>query len=84
MASPRRDFGANEIPEYLAAHQLHLTASAIEFLVCAGEEFGNASHQGQDDRMAISFEEFKAESLADPEVRRKHDALASEFEAFAE
>ena len=33
--------------------------------------------------MTISFEEFKARSLADPEVRREYDALAPEFEALA-
>lgn len=34
--------------------------------------------------MTISFEEFKAESLADPEVKREYDALAPEFEAYVE
>jgi hypothetical protein len=34
-------------------------------------------------RMTIPFEEFKAESLADPEVKREYDALAPEFEAYA-
>jgi hypothetical protein len=33
--------------------------------------------------MTISFEEFKAEWLADPEVQREYDALAPEFEALA-
>jgi hypothetical protein len=30
----------NEVPEYLAAYQLHLTASAIVFLIRANENFG--------------------------------------------
>jgi hypothetical protein len=30
----------NEVPEYLAAYQLHLTASAIVFLIRANEDFG--------------------------------------------
>ena len=34
--------------------------------------------------MTIPFEEFMAELLADPEVKRKYDALASEFEFSAE
>jgi hypothetical protein len=34
--------------------------------------------------MTIPFEEFKAKSLADPEVKREYDALAPEFEALAE
>ena len=34
--------------------------------------------------MSIPFDEIKAESLADPEVKREYDALASEFEAYAE
>jgi hypothetical protein len=34
--------------------------------------------------MTIPFEEIKAESLADPEVKREYDALASEFEALVE
>jgi hypothetical protein len=34
--------------------------------------------------MTIPFEEFKARSLADPEVKREYDALAPEFEALAE
>jgi hypothetical protein len=34
--------------------------------------------------MTIPFEEFKAKSLADPEVQREYDALAPEFEALAE
>jgi hypothetical protein len=34
--------------------------------------------------MTIPFEEFKAESLADPEVKREYDALASEFESSAD
>jgi hypothetical protein len=29
----------NEVPEYLAAYQLHLTASAIVFLIRANEDF---------------------------------------------
>lgn len=33
--------------------------------------------------MTIPFEEFKARSLADPEVQREYDALAPEFEALA-
>jgi hypothetical protein len=31
----------NAVPEYLAAYQLHLTASAIVFLIHAHEDFGN-------------------------------------------
>jgi hypothetical protein len=31
----------NEVPEYLAAYQLHLTASAIVFLIRANEDAGN-------------------------------------------
>lgn len=31
----------NEVPEYLAAYQLHLTASAIVFLIRANEDFDN-------------------------------------------
>jgi hypothetical protein len=34
--------------------------------------------------MTIPFEEIKAESLADPDVKREYDALAPEFEAYAE
>lgn len=34
--------------------------------------------------MTIPFDEIKAESLADPEVKREYDALAPEFEAYAE
>jgi chromatin segregation and condensation protein Rec8/ScpA/Scc1 (kleisin family) len=34
--------------------------------------------------MTIPFEDFKAELLADPEVKREYDALAPEFEALAE
>jgi hypothetical protein len=34
--------------------------------------------------VTIPFEEFKARSLADPEVQREYDALAPEFEALAE
>jgi ribosome-binding protein aMBF1 (putative translation factor) len=34
--------------------------------------------------MTIPFEEFKARSLADPEVKREYDALAPEFEISAE
>jgi hypothetical protein len=30
----------NDVPEYLAAYQLHLTASAIVFLIRANEQFG--------------------------------------------
>jgi hypothetical protein len=30
----------NDVPEYLAAYQLHLTASAIIFLIRANEDFG--------------------------------------------
>jgi hypothetical protein len=30
----------NEVPEYLAAYELHLTASAIVFLIRANEDFG--------------------------------------------
>jgi hypothetical protein len=33
--------------------------------------------------MTIPFEVIKAESLADPEVKREYDALAPEFEALA-
>ena len=33
--------------------------------------------------MTIPFEEIKAESLANPEVKREYDALAPEFEALA-
>ncbi len=33
--------------------------------------------------MTIPFEEFAAELLADPEVKREYDALAPEFEALA-
>jgi hypothetical protein len=33
--------------------------------------------------MTIPFEVFKAEMLADPEVKREYDALAPEFEALA-
>jgi uncharacterized protein DUF7014 len=32
----------NEVPEYLAAYQLHLTASAIVFLIRADDAFGKA------------------------------------------
>jgi hypothetical protein len=32
----------NAVPEYLAAYQLHLTASAILFLIRANEDFGRA------------------------------------------
>ncbi len=32
----------NEVPEYLAAYQLHLTASAIVFLIRANEAYGKA------------------------------------------
>ncbi len=34
--------------------------------------------------MTIPFEEIEAEWLADPEVKREYDALAPEFEAYAE
>lgn len=34
--------------------------------------------------MTIPFEEFEARLLADPEVKREYDALAPEFEAYAE
>ena len=33
--------------------------------------------------MTVPPEEFMAESLADPEVKREYDALAPEFEALA-
>jgi hypothetical protein len=33
--------------------------------------------------MIISFEEIKAQWLADPEVKREYDALSPEFEAYA-
>jgi hypothetical protein len=33
--------------------------------------------------MTIPFEVIKAESLADPEVKREYDALAPEFAAYA-
>ncbi len=33
--------------------------------------------------MTIPFEEIKAKSLEDPEVRREYEALAPEFEALA-
>lgn len=34
--------------------------------------------------MTIPFEKFKAELLADPEVRREYEAMAPEFEIAAE
>jgi hypothetical protein len=34
--------------------------------------------------MIIPFEEFEARLLADTEVKREYDALAPEFEAYAE
>jgi hypothetical protein len=34
----------NDVPEYLAAYQLHLTASAIVFLIRANEDFNNRKH----------------------------------------
>jgi hypothetical protein len=36
------------------------------------------------DCMIIPFEEFEARLLADTEVKREYDALAPEFEAYAE
>jgi hypothetical protein len=34
--------------------------------------------------MTIPFDKIKAELLSDPEVKREYDALAQEFEAYAE